>query len=120
MRTAVEVATRTVIHITLLTRAKFERAHTDSAQAESAELLPWLESQGIAHALDPIERRQLETPYQQLSESELADLDWAGEAACFFGGMLGWCPQPNFDQVADPAALPGKSAGVKRLGRDHD
>ncbi|HJS09124.1 MAG TPA: DUF4272 domain-containing protein [Pirellulales bacterium] len=107
MRSAQQVARRAVVMTTLAFRASLEVTDHRRSEELSDRLLNWLEDEGIAGELDPIEREILQAPYRKLHKTQLTDATLAGEGACFFAWTIGLGdPLPNCES-ADPRPLVG-------------
>src|SRR5262245_22488665 len=100
-----QVAQRALILGALAFRASLEV--TDDARAAdfSRRLLPWLDEIGCSDEIDPIERQELATPLGQLSDSEMIDVNWAGEAAWVFCWMLGLAGPRDPVQAGDQSQI---------------
>lgn len=109
VRTALQVARRAVIATALALRASLEVADHPRSAGVSANILPWLTRHGINDELDPIEREILETPYRQLRDNQITDVNWSGEAAWIFAWALGVVERPPPLETVDYGIL------VKRL-----
>ena len=117
-RTPQQVAKRALICGALAARASFERSDHPRAIALTTRLLPWLEEMSCADELDPIERRELETPRGKLSDSEKIDVNWAGEAAALYSWMLQLAQPLDGLRCADQSKLPGLLKILKPEGAD--
>lgn len=104
-RSPQQVARRALILGALAFRASLEVTDHPRVSAISQQLLPWVEQAGCAEELDPIEREELATPFGELSESQLTDLNWAGESATFFCWVLGRLPALDPKTPADQSVL---------------
>lgn len=104
-RSPQQIARRAVILGALAFRASLEVTDHPRTAAISQQLLPWLEQSGCAGNLDPIEREELATPLGDLSQSQLADVNWAGESATFFCWVLGRLPAVEDKRPAEQSFL---------------
>jgi len=100
-----QVAKRALVLGALAFRASLEVTDHPRVPEIARQLLPWLTEMGCGDELDPIEREELATPLGQLSDSQRADVNRAGEPAAFFGWTLNLVPPlPDVD-AADQADL---------------
>jgi len=83
-----QIAKRAIILGAIVVRFSFEVTSQPSAAELFQRILPWLTEIGCGDEIDPIEREELETPIGQLSESQMIDVSWAGDAAAVFCWML--------------------------------
>lgn len=101
-----QVAKRALILGAVAFRGSFEVTDHARSIELSDRLLPWLTEVGCADELDPVEREELATPLGQLSDSQRADVNWAGEQAAFFGWMLTLVgPLPDMGPAAQAGLL---------------
>lgn len=89
MRSSQQVAKRAIVTSAVAFRASMEATDHPRSEGISALILPWLEQEGVADELDPLERELLATPYRKLSKSQWRDASWSGEAAAVFGWAIG-------------------------------
>lgn len=83
-----QIAKRAIIFGAIAFRSSLEVTTHSRVVELSQRLLPWLIEIGCGDEIDPIEREELETPIGGLSDSQMIDVRWAGEAAAVFCWML--------------------------------
>lgn len=83
-----QIAKRAIIVGAIAFRSSLEVTTHPRVVELSQRLLPWLIEIGCDDEIDPIEREELGTPLGRLSDSQLIDVRWAGEAAAVFCWML--------------------------------
>lgn len=105
MRTAQQVASRAVVMTTMAFRASLEVTDHSRIEEIATLLFGWLQDQGLASELDPIEREILESPYGTLHKSQLTDAMLASEGASICSWAVAKSSPPPESDSSDAREL---------------
>lgn len=92
---------------TLAMRASLEASDHPRSEEIASRLFGWLQGQGLASELDPIEREILESPLGELHRSQLTDATLASEGACIYSWAVAKAPLPPNNESSDARELIG-------------
>jgi len=109
------VAARALVLAAISCRGLIEKKAGDRGAVKlRQEILPWLETVGVAHELEPAETALLSTPLGGLDSKKTINMSWQSEGMVVLAWALGFADLPAVNVECEPSDI---ANGMGFLGK---